>query len=328
MKLYDISVIGATGLVGRTFLNILLNSSLPIGKVHLYASEKSEGKILMIGKRSLTVNCLSNYTDKKEQFIVLACKSSISKLFVSNYSGNAVIIDNSSAFRMKKHVPIIIPPINAPLAKNKKILANPNCVVATISLHLFLINKKYKITDLNISTYQAVSGSGQRGIEHLSLAKENKFCDFYQYDISKTCIAKIGEIIELGQSEEELKVADELKKILNNYDTHICVSCVRVPVENCHGANVTVCVEKDFLISDFESLFTKENAIIFLSNKQNELPNSITAAKSEYVFLGRLRLHSSKKNCFQFYIVGDNLYRGAAYNAYQIIEYLINDGNI
>ena len=316
-----IAIVGATGLVGRTLIKIFdeyFSSELVF---HLYASEKSVGKRIKVGKRNLILKSLENDISFVYDFVFFLTDKEISKKYIKKFKTSSYVIDNSSAFRLDKSVPLIIPEINFDTFNNSHLIANPNCTTAICAIPIHTINEHYGVKSISVTTLQSVSGSGRNGIKALTNPEISK--SLYGYDISKTCVPKIGEISKEDYYEEECKIIDEMRKILNNYELKISATCVRVPIKNCHSAVVSLSLKKPFSIEEIKLLLNKNNQLEVFSNKE-ELPTSTLAYNSNKIYVGRLRIDLCRENSVLFYVCGDNLRRGAAYNAYKIMESIID----
>lgn len=315
-----ICLIGASGLVGRTFLNVLEKSDYPF-EPELYASEKSEGKIINFKDRQLKIKKLCENFNTDCDFTVFMTDSRISLKYAKlALLQNSVVIDNSSAFRQNKEVPLIVPPVNGYLSKDKKLISNPNCVAAICSIPLFLLDRNYGISRINFTTFQSVSGSGKKGLDELENVLKGEKNTFYKSDISKTCIPEIGDTNDNFYCEEECKIAYEMPKILNNYEMRISASCVRVPINYGHLASISVTLKKEFLLSDIEEIFSSFKGLCYIPhNEKISYPEQSFAYGKSDVFVGRLRRDTSLDNTLLFFVAGDNLLRGAAYNAYEIL---------
>ncbi len=316
-----IAIVGATGLVGRTLIKIFEeNNTNNRYVIHLYASENSVGNRIKYKNQCLKVKSLNKPIIISYDFVFLMTEKEISKKCVEIFKNSKYIIDNSSAFRLEKGVPLLVPEINFEAGKNFKLFANPNCTTAICALPIYEIAKEFGVSRVNVTTMQAVSGSGRNGIKALKDVELSK--NIYGYDIKKTCVCKIGALKENGYFEEECKIIDELRKILNDYELKISSTCIRVPIKNCHSAVISLTLKKEFNLDAIKQILISCNEIIYLEDDKNYLPNSILASGSNKIYCGRLRLDLSCNNTILLYICSDNLRRGAAYNAYKIMEYL------
>ena len=237
----------------------------------------------------------------------------------------AYVIDNSSAWRMDDNCALVVPEVNMDdIFVKSKIIANPNCSTIQAVLPLKILNDHFGIKRVTYTTYQAVSGSGQKGIEDLKRTKNNHTNIFYPYDISKTCIPEIDEFLDNGYTKEEMKMINETRKILHLENLPIVATCIRVPVENCHGVSMTIELVKKFEIEQIKQVLQQQDGIIVYDDVQNhKYPNSIIANNQDKVYVGRIRKDLSTENGIVLYCVADNIRKGAASNAIQIAMALI-----
>ena len=318
-KKYGVAVVGATGLIGRKILGTLFKRRFPISELRVFASEKSDGKKISFGGDRLTVEKLDENVRGEFDFVFFSAGKNVSLKYAPLFAkSGAIVIDNSSAFRSDKDVPLVIPEINGASLSEipKNIVANPNCSTIIALVPLKNTIAKYGVKRLVFSTYQAVSGSGMKGIADLLLTRQGFTGKFYPYNISETFIPQIGEVFADGYTEEELKMVNETRKI-TGFNVKVSATCVRVPVENCHGVSVEVETEKAV---DIRSLADEMqySAALF-----SEFPNATdTDGKNEILF-GRIRKSGVFKNGFSYFAAGDNTLKGAALNAVQIAEYII-----
>ena len=226
---------------------------------------------------------------------------------------------------MDDNCALVVPEVNIDdIFTKSKIIANPNCSTIQAVLPLKILNDYFGIKRVTYTTYQAVSGSGQKGIEDLKRTKNNNINLFYPYDISKTCIPEIDEFLDNGYTKEEMKMINETRKILHLKNLPIVATCVRVPVENCHGVSMTIELTKKFEIEEIKKVLKKQDGIVVYDDIQNhKYPNSIIANNQDKVYVGRIRKDLSIENGILLYCVADNIRKGAASNAIQIAMALI-----
>ncbi|UUV19485.1 aspartate-semialdehyde dehydrogenase [Fusobacteria bacterium ZRK30] len=326
MKKYNIAIVGATGMVGRTFLKVLEERNFPIDNLYLLASSRSFGTEINFKNKTYIVEELTPESFTKEIDIALfSAGGSISKKMAPiAVSHGITVIDNSSAWRMDPNIPLVVPEVNPEAAATNKLIANPNCSTIQVVVPLKVLDDLYGIKRVIYSTYQAVSGSGVAGVEDLKNGIEGKKPSNYPHPIAFNCLPHIDEFTESGYTKEELKMIDETRKILNKPNLPITSTCVRVPVENGHSVSVNLEFEKEFGLSELkEALQNKEGIVLQDDVKNNIYPMPINASGSDEVFVGRIRRDYSVKNGVNLWIVADNIRKGAATNTVQIAELLI-----
>lgn len=319
----NIAIVGATGIVGREILKILNQKKLiKNNNIFLYASKNSENKIITIGKDSFIVRELNkNNLEKKFDYALFSAGGKISKVWAKEFiNRGAVVIDNSSQFRRDKNVPLVVPEINIKTAKTSKLIANPNCSTIGASLPVYEMSKIYKVKRIIISTYQAVSGAGKRGLDDLKTGKANKF----DFKIKNNLIPQIDVFCENGYTFEEDKMQFELKKILNNNKLKISTTCVRVPIKNCHSESVFIEFYEKPDINQIKTQLKNTKGIKFVDVQcKQKYPMPLIANGKNDVFVGRLRYDTANCRALSFFICFDNIRKGAALNAVQILESLI-----
>ena len=326
MKKYKIAIVGATGLVGRTVLKVLEERKLPIDEYVLFASSKSAGQTFNILGRNYIVQKLNeNSFEEKFDYAIFCAGGEISKKYASVCAKTGcIVVDNSRYFRMDKDVPLIVPEVNFEDVKyHHGIIANPNCSTIQAVLPLKALDDRYTIKRIVYSTYQAVSGAGRYGLEDLRNTKGNDLKKF-PYPIYDNCLPHIDVFLDNGYSKEEMKMINETRKILHKPDLKITATTVRVPVSNSHSESINVEFEKDFIMEDLlATLKNFPNIVIQDDLTCNLYPMAITASNHDEVFVGRIRRDESIKSGINMWVVADNIRKGAASNAVQIIEKLI-----
>lgn len=320
------AIVGATGLVGSTFLKVLEEKKLPIDEYYLFASKNSKGKKVTFMDKEYIIEELTHEVAKRGfTYALFSAGGTISKEYAKEFTEyGTIVIDNSSAFRMDEDVPLVVPEVNFDTIGNAKLIANPNCSTIQAMLPLYVLNKHYGIKRVVYSTYQAVSGAGKKGIDDLIYTsygfKENKF----QHKIYNNCIPHIDAFEENGYTKEELKMVNETRKILNLPELKVTATCVRVPVMNCHSESINIEMEKDFDIETLKQQLAHFDGIVVLDEtKFNIYPLNAFADNKDEVFVGRLRRDESVKSGINMWVVADNIRKGAASNAVQILEKLI-----
>jgi aspartate-semialdehyde dehydrogenase len=326
MKKYNIAIVGATGMVGRTFLKVLEERNFPINNLYLLASSRSKGKKINFQNKTYIVEELTPESFNKEIDIALfSAGGNISKKMAPiAVSHGITVIDNSSAWRMDPTIPLVVPEVNPEAVKDNLLIANPNCSTIQVVVPLKVLDDLYKIKRVIYSTYQAVSGSGVAGVADLKNGLEGIAPSNYPHPIAFNCLPHIDEFTENGYTKEELKMIYETRKILNKPDLPITSTCVRVPVENSHSVSVNLEFEKEFDLTELKKAFKNKKGIILQDDVKNNIyPMPINASGFDEVFVGRIRRDYSVKNGVNLWIVADNIRKGAATNTVQIAELLI-----
>lgn len=328
MKHYKLAIVGATGVVGSTALKVLEEKKLPISEYVLFASCKSAGKKVKFMNKEYVIKELNeNSFDEGFDFAIFSAGGETAKKYAPiAVSKGCIVVDNSSAFRMDSNVPLVVPEVNKEeIANNKGIIANPNCSTIQAVLPLKALDDKYKIKRIVYSTYQAVSGAGQKGLNDLENGRKgiNKL-EKFPYPIYNNCLPQIDVFTENGYTKEELKMINETRKILNNPDLKITATTVRVPVENSHSESINVEFEKSFELPELIETLKNFEGIIVKDDINSEIyPLATTATGHDEVFVGRIRRDLSVESGINLWVVADNIRKGAASNAIQIVEKLI-----
>ena len=328
MKKYNIAIVGATGMVGRTFIKVLEERDLPIENLYLFSSKNSAGqKIKFLNKEIEVQELTENSFDSGIDIALFSAGGEVSKKYgpIAAKKG-VIVVDNSSAWRMDKDVPLVVPEVNPEDAlKNKGIIANPNCSTIQSVVPLKIIDDLYGIKRVVYSTYQAVSGSGVKGVEDLKRGLQGEEPKNYPHPIANNCLPHIDSFLETGYTKEEEKMINETRKILNKPNLPITATCVRVPVLNSHSVSINVELEKEPNLEELKSVFRNSKGVVLLDDvSKNEYPTAIIANDRDEVYVGRIRHDYSLKNGLNLWVVADNIRKGAATNAVQIVEYLIS----
>ncbi len=332
MQKYNVAVVGATGLVGQTFLKVLKERNFPIDKLYLYASARSAGKKISYEGKEYEIIELKEENIKDDIEIALfSAGGGASKEFAPKFAAKgAVVVDNSSAWRMDKDIPLVVPEANPDeVEKHNGIIANPNCSTIQVVPVLSVLDKKYGIKRIVYSTYQAVAGSGQKGIDDLEANLKGESSKGYPHQIAFNLIPHIDAFLDNGYTKEEIKMIEETRKILGKPDLRVTATCVRVPVRMGHAVSVNVELEKGFELEDVIKAFEEKEGIIVVNNSNNnEYPMPINAEGKDEVFVGRIRRDESIENGLNLWVVADNIRKGAATNTIQIAEVMIKKGII
>ncbi len=324
--MYNVAIVGATGNVGIKFLEILEERNFPVKELYLFASKRSAGKTLKFKGEDVLVEelCEANIENKKIDFALFSAGGSVSLEFAPIFAKHgAVVIDNSSAWRMDKEVPLVVPEVNPEDVKwHKGIIANPNCSTIQAMVALKPLYDKYGIKRIVYSTYQAVSGAGIQGILDLQEGTTKKF----PYPILGNVIPHIDVFLDNGYTKEEIKMIEETKKILHDNTLRITATTVRVPVLNAHSESINVELNSEFELENVIDLFNNSKGIIVHDDVENlKYPTPLELSGKDEVFVGRIRRDFSLDNGLNLWVVADNIRKGAALNAIQIAEILINE---
>lgn len=329
MKLVNIAVVGATGMVGRNFLKILDERNFPINNLYLFSSEKSAGSKLIFKGKEYEVEVLTEESFKRDIDIALfSAGGAVSKKYAPIARDNGVIVvDNSSAWRMDKDIPLVIPEVNPEdISWNNGIIANPNCSTIQSVVPLKVLYDAFKIKRIIYSTYQAVSGSGMGGIKDLENGINGEEHKKYPHQIAYNCIPHIDDFMENGYTKEEMKMIDETKKILNDDSIRITATTVRVPVKYGHSVSMNIEFENAFELEKVFELLQNADGIIVQDDLEKFIyPMPINAEGTDKVYVGRIRRDYSIDNGLNLWVVADNTRKGAATNAVQIAELLIKN---
>ena len=323
------AIVGATGLVGSMFLRVLEEKKLPIDKYVLFASKKSSGKIVKFMDKTYEVKELTktSFEDERFDFALFSAGSKISEEYALEAVKNGcIVIDNSSYFRMNENVPLVVPEVNYDMIfKHKGIIANPNCSTIQAVVVLKPLHDNYKLKRVVYSTYQAVSGAGILGLEDLKNTSLNKKPKKFDYPIYNNCLPQIDEFLENGYTKEEEKMINETRKILNLPNLNVTATAVRVPVSNSHGESINIEFENGFDIISLKKILANSKSIAVLDDIYKKIyPLNTFATGKDDVFVGRIRRDFSVKSGINLWCVADNIRKGAASNAVQILEILVN----
>jgi len=337
MKKYNVAILGATGAVGKEMLKILGERNFPINELKLLASKKSAGgEVDFLGKKYIVEEATENSFENID-VMLCAAENDISKLLSpAAVKAGAVVIDNSSAYRMDENVPLVVPEVNPEdVKKHKGIIANPNCSTIIALTAVNELNKYAKINRMIVSTFQAVSGAGINGIKELDQQikdiSEGKKAEVntFQYQIAYNLIPQIGNFNEMGYSEEEMKMQNEGRKIFHNKDLKVNCTCVRVPVYRSHSESITIETEKEITPKKAMELLQNANGVKLVDDLQNrKYPMPLDTSDQDLIYVGRIRKDISSDNSLVLWCCGDQIRKGAATNAVQIAEVLVKENLI
>lgn len=327
MKSYKLAIVGATGLVGRTALKVLEEKNFPNFEYKLFCSKKSAGtKVKFMGKEYIANELTENSFNEGFNFAIFSAGGETSKKFAPiAASKGCIVIDNSSAFRMDKNVPLVVPEVNPEdIFWNTGIIANPNCSTIQAVVALKPLDNKYKIKRIIYSTYQAVSGAGVNALEDLHSQADYNNLKKFSHPIYNNCLPHIDVFMDDGYTKEEHKMINETKKILGNENLKITATTVRVPIENCHGESINIEFEKNFNLDDVKQLLKNSKGIVLYDDITKDIyPIATVANGTDNVYVGRLRRDFSQPNTLNMWCVADNIRKGAASNAIQIMQKII-----
>lgn len=331
-KKYNVAVMGATGAVGSCFLRILEERKFPIKNLRLLASERSKGKKLKFNGKPYPVEVLGHGSFEGIDIVLSSAGASRSLEFLpSAVKAGAVCVDNTSAFRMDRDIPLVVPEVNAHRIKEHKgIIANPNCSTIQMVVALYPIHKAAKIKRIVVTTYQSVSGAGQKKIQELCdqsrdfLSGKKIKCVEFPHPIAFNLIPQIDVFLDNGYTKEEMKMVNETKKIMEDESIQVNATCVRVPVFYAHSESVNIETEKHITADEVRKILSTAPGVTVNDDPQNKsYPMPVYAEGKDDTFVGRIRQDESIKNGISMWVVSDNIRKGAALNAVQIAEILI-----
>jgi len=337
-KKYNVAILGATGNVGRLLLDILIKRDFPFNQLKLLASERSAGTIIQ-GRDGIdyTVEAVNSNSFAGLDIVLASAGSSISKQFSEDIvKAGAILIDNSSAFRMDENVPLVVPEVNPEALKlHQGIIANPNCSTAPLVCVLKPLQDYYGIERVVVSTYQSISGAGKAAMEELiettqkAINKESFVNSVINQKLAFNLIPQIDVFLDNDYTKEEMKVILESRKILGLPELKITCTAVRVPVLICHSESINIELKKNSDVKEFKEVISKNpNVKVIDSPSEKIYPMPISAQGKDSTFVGRIRKDESQENTFNIWLVSDNLRKGAALNTVQIAESMIKQGII
>lgn len=329
MRKANVAIVGATGMVGRTFLKVLDERNFEIENLYLFSSKKSAGSRIEFRGREYLIEELTEDSFKRDIDIALfSAGGNVSKKFAPIARENGVVvIDNSSAWRMDVDVPLVVPEVNPEdLRRHGGIISNPNCSTIQSVVPLKVLHDEFKIKRIIYSTYQAVSGSGIGGINDLQEGIKGAKNQKYPHQIAYNCLPHIDEFTENLYTKEELKMIEETKKILNDQSIRVTATTVRVPVKYGHSISINVEFENSFELEGVFALLKNSNGIVLTDDIRNNVyPMPLDVEGKDEVYVGRVRRDFSVENGLNMWVVADNIRKGAATNAVQIAELVIQN---
>ncbi len=322
-----VAVVGATGMVGEVMLKVLAERNFPISELLLVASERSVGKKLSYKGEEYSIIGLQTAVEANPDIAIFSAGGDTSLEWAPKFAAvGTTVVDNSSAWRMDPDKKLVVPEINAAvLTKEDKIIANPNCSTIQLVMALNPLHKKYGMKRVIVSTYQSVSGTGVKAVEQMeNEAQGIKGEMAYPYPINKNALPHCDVFMENGYTKEEMKLAREPQKILDDRTFSISATAVRIPTAGGHSESVNVEFRNDFDLDEVREILSNTPGIVVQDNPEtNSYPMPIYAHDKDEVFVGRMRRDETQPNTLNMWIVADNLRKGAATNAVQIAEYLV-----
>jgi aspartate-semialdehyde dehydrogenase len=321
-----LAIVGATGLVGGEVFKILEERNLPITELIPVASEKSVGKIVKFKGKEYKVVGMETAISMKPDVAVFSAGGGTSLEWAPKFAAAGItVVDNSSAWRMDPTKKLVVPEINAhTLTKADKIIANPNCSTIQMVLPLNPMHKKYKIKRVVVSTYQSVTGTGKKAVDQLMNERKGVNGEMaYAYKIDMNVIPHIDVFLDNGYTKEEMKMVNETKKIMGDDNIRVTATTVRVPVMGGHSESVNIEFENEFDLADIRKMMSNTDGVIMEDDVKNlKYPMPMNSHNRDEVFVGRMRRDETQPKTLNMWIVADNLRKGAATNAIQIVEYL------
>ena len=322
-----VALVGATGMVGEVMLRVLAERQFPIEELLLVASARSVGKQMEYEGQQITVIGMEQAVAEKPDLAIFSAGGDTSLEWAPKFAAvGTTVIDNSSAWRMDPDKKLVVPEINAHvLAENDKIIANPNCSTIQLVMVLAPLHDRYKMKRVVVSTYQSVSGTGVKAVRQL----ENEMAGVqgemaYPYPINRNALPHCDTFMDNGYTKEEMKLAREPQKILDDSSFSVTATAVRIPTAGGHSEAVNVEFESDFELSDVRQILQQTPGVVVQDNPDtNTYPMPVYAHEKDEVFVGRIRRDETQPNTLNMWIVADNLRKGAATNAIQIAEHLL-----
>ena len=326
----NLAIIGASGNVGRKIIEILEKSKISFKELFLVASAKSAGKKIKFREKEIKIENLESFDFSKAQITIFAAGSLVAKEWAKKAAKKTIVIDNSSFFRMKKNVPLVVPEVNANvLNKHENIIANPNCSTIQMVLALKPLHDEYKIKRIVVSTYQAVSGAGKASMDELFdqtknfLNKKNIVSKNFTKQIAFNLIPHIDAFDKDGYTKEELKMINETKKILDD-NIDVTATCVRVPVKTGHSESINIEFEKSYDLRNIVKILNNASGCRVIDDRKDGGYITPLEAENDYTtYISRIREDNTNSKAINMWVVSDNLLKGAALNTVQIAECLM-----
>jgi aspartate-semialdehyde dehydrogenase len=331
-----VAVVGATGLVGTKMLQVLAERNFPVTELVPVASERSVGKEVEFKGKKYKIVGMEDAIAAKPAVAIFSAGGSTSLEWAPKFAEAGItVIDNSSAWRMDPNKPLVVPEVNANiLTANDKIIANPNCSTIQMVVALQPLHKKYKVKRVVVSTYQSVTGTGKKAVDQLKGEREkavkeanDEYPMAYKYQIDLNALPQIDVFMENGYTKEEMKMVNETKKIMGDDSIRVTATTVRIPVIGGHSESVNIEFENDFDLAELRQILSDAPGVIVQDDPSQQIyPMPLWAHEKDEVFVGRIRRDETQPNTVNIWVVSDNLRKGAATNAVQIAEYLVEKG--
>ncbi|MDN5829120.1 MAG: aspartate-semialdehyde dehydrogenase [Staphylococcus equorum] len=321
-----LALAGATGLVGRKMLETIDRKGVAFDELVLFSSARSAGENIEFQGKNYTVRELTEAAAKESfDYVLMSAGGSTSEHFSPIFEqAGAIVIDNSSQWRMTEGVDLIVPEVNEPVL-DRKIIANPNCSTIQSVVPLKPLQEEFGLKRVAYMTYQAVSGSGVKGKQDLAEGANGKAPEAYPHPIYNNVLPHIDTFLEDGYTKEEQKMIDETRKILKDDELKVTATCVRVPVQDSHSVHMSVTLEKEATVSAIQELFENDDRVVLEDDPQNNVyPLAINSTDRDEIFVGRIRRDETLDNTFHVWCTSDNLLKGAALNAVQILEQVMS----
>jgi len=323
-------VVGATGMVGRMMMKVLEERRFPVDTLIAAASERSTGKELTFRGKPIKVVSVMEAVEEAPDLALFSAGAAVSREWAPVFAQvGTVVIDNSSAWRMEKDIPLVVPEINARVITQKdKIIANPNCSTIQMLMAIAPLHREYTIRRLVISTYQSVTGTGVRAVTQMENERQGISGEMvYPWPIDKNCLPHCDVFVDNGYTKEEMKLVNETRKILDDEEIRVTATAVRVPVTGGHSESVNIEFIREFELDRVRALLSETPGVILYDNPSElKYPMPIIAHDRDEVFVGRVRRDFSQEKTLNMWVVADNIRKGAATNAVQIAEYMISAG--
>jgi aspartate-semialdehyde dehydrogenase len=321
------AVVGATGMVGRTMIKVLEERNFPVTEFLAVASSKSVGKEVTFNGKPVKVISVEEAVEAKPVFAIFSAGAATSKEWAPAFAQNGtVVIDNSSAWRMEKDIPLVVPEINSTdIKKGDRIIANPNCSTIQMVMALAPLHRAFKIKRLVVATYQSVTGTGVKAVAQMENERRGLKGEMaYPHQIDMNCFPFGGTWLPSGYTSEEQKLVDETRKILGDQTIQVTATVVRIPVVGGHSEAVNIEFEKEYDLDQVRKLLESfPGVVVYDDPMAHKYPMPIHAHNRDEVFVGRIRRDFSKEKCLNLWVVSDNIRKGAATNAVQIAEYML-----